>query len=155
MTRRAIACVQEAHQTFGSYVHQTVRLVSSQRYIQVGARWGGGGGGGAEHAACRAHAARQIEWTVGPVDVSDNCGHEVISRWTTGIASAGYVYTDSNGTRLRCVCGGGASRVRCLRRAGREFQQRLKDFRPTWPLNDTEPVRAEALQGAALPECSA
>ena len=88
----------------------------------------------------------QIEWTVGPVDVSDGNGHEVISRWTTGIASGGYVYTDSNGARGaafdRIVSRGrdhlAGLRERC--HTGREFQQHLKDFRPTWPLNDTEPV---------------
>jgi hypothetical protein len=46
-------------------------------------------------------------------------GKEIISRFSTNISSDGYLYTDSN---------------------GREMQQRLLNYRPTWKLNVTEPV---------------
>ena len=46
-------------------------------------------------------------------------GKEVITRYKTNISSAEHYYTDSN---------------------GREMQTRIKNFRPTWKLNVTEPV---------------
>jgi lysosomal alpha-mannosidase len=45
---------------------------------------------------------------------------EIITRYIDAdVASEGYVYTDSN---------------------GREMQQRLLNYRPTWKLNVTEPI---------------
>jgi hypothetical protein len=61
----------------------------------------------------------EVEFSVGPVPIDDNFGKEVITRYTTGIASGGYVYTDSN---------------------GREMQTRLFNYRPTWNLTVEEPV---------------
>ncbi|KAL4648547.1 lysosomal alpha-mannosidase [Arapaima gigas] len=61
----------------------------------------------------------ELEWTVGPVPVGDNLGKEIITRLDTSINSSGSFYTDSN---------------------GRELLERLKDFRPTWDLKQTEPV---------------
>ena len=61
----------------------------------------------------------EFTWTVGAIPVTDGQGKEVISRWTTSIANAGECWTDSN---------------------GREMQRRMKNFRPTWELNQTEPV---------------
>lgn len=41
-------------------------------------------------------AAAELEWTIGPVDVSDGQGREVITRFETGLASNGLYETDSN-----------------------------------------------------------
>jgi hypothetical protein len=46
-------------------------------------------------------------------------GKEIVSRFTTSIKSAGELLTDSN---------------------GREMLRRQRNFRPTWPLNQTEPI---------------
>uniref|UniRef100_A0A452DNI4 Lysosomal alpha-mannosidase n=1 Tax=Capra hircus TaxID=9925 RepID=A0A452DNI4_CAPHI len=61
----------------------------------------------------------ELEWTVGPIPVGDGWGKEVISRFDTGLATGGLFYTDSN---------------------GREILERRRDYRPTWKLNQTEPV---------------
>ena len=53
----------------------------------------------------------EMEWTVGPVDIEDGRNKEVVTRYSTDLASEGVFYTDSN---------------------GREFQRRVKDERPTW-----------------------
>uniref|UniRef100_A0A667WBF3 Alpha-mannosidase n=1 Tax=Myripristis murdjan TaxID=586833 RepID=A0A667WBF3_9TELE len=63
--------------------------------------------------------ALELEWTVGPLPVDDDLGKEVITRLDTSIDSSGIFYTDSN---------------------GREVLQRKKDFRPTWDLEQTEPI---------------
>ena len=56
----------------------------------------------------------EFEWTVGPISVeADGVGKEVISSFSTDIQSDGKLYTDSN---------------------GREFQERKRNFRPTWEL---------------------
>jgi lysosomal alpha-mannosidase len=54
-------------------------------------------------------------------DFSDNVGKEIISRFTSDLASHGVFYTDSN---------------------GREVLERKRNFRPTWPVNIKEPVSA-------------
>ena len=65
----------------------------------------------------------ELEWTVGPIPIDDNMGKEVISRFETDLDSQELVYTDAN---------------------GREFQERLKNYRPTWDLRngngESEPV---------------
>lgn len=66
----------------------------------------------------------ELDWSVGPIPVGENAsgssGKEVISRFSApSLATAGTFYTDAN---------------------GREFQRRLRDRRPTWDLNLTEPV---------------
>ncbi|XP_047434607.1 lysosomal alpha-mannosidase [Mugil cephalus] len=63
--------------------------------------------------------ALELEWTVGPVPIKDGLGKEVITRLDTDIKTSGFFYTDSN---------------------GREVLQRKKDFRPTWHLQQTEPI---------------
>ena len=63
--------------------------------------------------------AVEAEWTVGPVPVEgDGVGKEVVARYTTGIASAGRLWADSNARdmlpRRRCVAGpGGAADPAC------------------------------------------
>mmetsp|Transcript_26761 Transcript_26761/g.89008 ORF Transcript_26761/g.89008 Transcript_26761/m.89008 type:complete len:566 (+) Transcript_26761:339-2036(+) len=88
------ALADEVHQTFGTWVSQRIRLEK-----------------GARHA--------EITYTVGPIPVGDGLGKEVISRFTTDIASAGECFTDSN---------------------GREMIPRKRDYRETWKLDQTEPV---------------
>ncbi|XP_067877358.1 lysosomal alpha-mannosidase [Heterodontus francisci] len=61
----------------------------------------------------------ELEWTVGPIPVADTIGKEVISRFDTPLKTAGIFYTDSN---------------------GREILTRRRDYRPTWQLQQTEPV---------------
>ncbi|GAB1293420.1 Lysosomal alpha-mannosidase [Apodemus speciosus] len=61
----------------------------------------------------------ELEWTVGPIPVNDYWGKEVISRFDTPMKTKGQFFTDSN---------------------GREILKRRDDYRPTWTLNQTEPV---------------
>ncbi|XP_069914917.1 lysosomal alpha-mannosidase isoform X3 [Oryctolagus cuniculus] len=61
----------------------------------------------------------ELEWTVGPIPLHDSFGKEVISRFDTPLDTKGYFYTDSN---------------------GREILKRRRNYRPTWNLNQTEPV---------------
>ena len=64
-------------------------------------------------------AGVEFEWTVGPVPVDDGQGKEVILRFNTSMLSNGTWYTDSN---------------------GREFQQRVRNERPTWKWDPTQPT---------------
>ena len=61
----------------------------------------------------------EFEWTVGPVPIGDNRGKNVVVRFNSSLASNGVWFTDSN---------------------GREFQNRTRNFRPTWKWNPTQPV---------------
>ncbi|KAM9241653.1 lysosomal alpha-mannosidase-like [Dugong dugon] len=61
----------------------------------------------------------ELEWTVGPIPPGIGFGKEVISRFDTMLETHGRFYTDSN---------------------GREILERRRDYRPTWNLNQTEPV---------------
>ena len=85
--------VVEVLQDFG-LVTQVVRLVKSSRAVE-------------------------LEWTVDGIPIGDGVGKEVVSRFTTDIASDGKWATDSN---------------------GREYLERVRDFRPTWNLTVTQPV---------------
>jgi lysosomal alpha-mannosidase len=55
------------------------------------------------------------------VTFSDDIGKEIITRYSTGWATEGIFYTDSN---------------------GRETLQRKRDYRPTWEVEISEPVSA-------------
>lgn len=61
----------------------------------------------------------EVEWTVGPIPIDDKKGKEVVLRYASSLHSGATFYTDSN---------------------GREYLKRVRDFRPTWNLNVTEPV---------------
>ncbi|NP_001244175.1 lysosomal alpha-mannosidase precursor [Cavia porcellus] len=61
----------------------------------------------------------ELEWTVGPIPVGDKWGKEIISRFDTPLETGGVFFTDSN---------------------GREVLERRRDYRPSWKLNQTEPV---------------
>jgi len=88
------ALVSEAWQQVTPYISQIIRLRAGSVGIE-------------------------FEYTVGPIDVSDNRGKEVIMRFNTSIASNATWYTDSN---------------------GREFQTRIRNFRPTWKWDNVQPV---------------
>lgn len=68
----------------------------------------------------------EVDWVVGPVPIDDGIGKEVIIQYNSsalatpakGEDSVAW-YTDSN---------------------GREFQKRIRNYRPTWKLNPTEPI---------------
>jgi len=82
-------------QTFNSWAKQIVRLYADQPFLE-------------------------FEYTIGPIDIADGLGKEVITRYATrGFPTDKTWYTDSQGL---------------------EMQQRRYNFRPTWSLNVTEPV---------------
>ena len=88
------AVSSEAVQTFAPWLLQRVRLVNGSRAIEM-------------------------EYTVGPIPIGDGQGKEIVTRYSTGLASNGTWYTDSN---------------------GREWQKRVRNFRPTWTWQPTQPV---------------
>ena len=61
----------------------------------------------------------EFEYTIGPIPYADGLGKEVISRFDTSLASNATWWTDAN---------------------GREMQERIRNYRQTWTLNNTEPV---------------
>ena len=61
----------------------------------------------------------EVEYTVGPIPISDGRGKEIVTRLSTPLRTADTFYTDSN---------------------GREFIKRIRNHRPTWDLNVFEPV---------------
>ena len=61
----------------------------------------------------------EIDWTVGPIPVSDGIGKEVIIRYSTDIQNNGEFFTDSN---------------------GRQLLGRIRNYRPTFEINMTEPT---------------
>ena len=82
------------HQVINPWISQTIILSSASPFIE-------------------------FRWTVGPIDVSDAQGKEVITRFTTDIGNNATWYTDAN---------------------GREFQRRVRNYRQTYPWEPTEPV---------------
>ena len=64
-------------------------------------------------------AAAEVEWTVGPVDVSDGQSHEVITRYAAPLDTGGAWATDAN----------------C-----RESQPRVRGARANWTVALSEPV---------------
>ena len=84
----------EIHQVYNEWISQTVRLYK-----------------GAKNA--------EFNWQVGPIDVEDGQGKEVITRFISDLNSQATFYTDSN---------------------GREMLKRVRNFRPTWNLDQTEKV---------------
>jgi lysosomal alpha-mannosidase len=87
--------ITSVQQTFDiPWISQTIRLSTTSPFIE-------------------------FEWTIGPIDVDDQQGKEVITRFTTDIANNATWYTDSN---------------------GREFQTRIRNYRQTYHWNATEPT---------------
>ncbi|XP_046734873.1 lysosomal alpha-mannosidase isoform X4 [Diprion similis] len=86
--------VQEIHVKINEWVSQIVRLYTGEDYIEY-------------------------DWLVGPIPVDDKVGKEIITSYTSNLATENVFYTDSN---------------------GREMLRREKNFRPTWTLQLAEPV---------------
>ncbi|XP_033224967.1 lysosomal alpha-mannosidase-like [Belonocnema kinseyi] len=61
----------------------------------------------------------EFSWLVGPIDINDEIGKEVITKYTTDLKSKGKFLTDSN---------------------GREMLERKRNKRPTWDLDLVEPI---------------
>ncbi|KAJ4843311.1 hypothetical protein Tsubulata_030219 [Turnera subulata] len=61
----------------------------------------------------------EIEFTIGPIPVDDGVGKEVITQLTANMATNKAFYTDSN---------------------GRDFLQRIRDYRADWNLSVNQPV---------------
>jgi hypothetical protein len=89
--------VQEIVQQFSSWLTQTTRLTAGEDSIE-------------------------FIWTVGPVPIDDGVGKEIITRYSSSIASDTVWYTDSN---------------------GREMQKRTRFMRPTYKPIIREPVAGE------------
>ncbi|ESO82023.1 hypothetical protein LOTGIDRAFT_135457 [Lottia gigantea] len=86
--------VQEVHQQYNPWTSQVIRLYDDAKYLE-------------------------IEWTVGPIDVDDRQGREIVSHFATDLNTKSLFYTDSN---------------------GREMLERKRNYRATWPLNVTDKV---------------
>lgn len=86
--------VQEVHQKINDWITQIVRIYQDQSHIE-------------------------FEWLIGSIPVDDYIGKEIITRYTTGIASDGIFYTDSN---------------------GREMIKRKRNHRDTWNVKIQESV---------------
>lgn len=86
--------VTEVHQVFNSWISQIIRLYNGEDEIE-------------------------FEWRIGPIPVDDDIGREIVTRYSTDLATNGEIYTDAN---------------------GRELLKRVRDFRPTWNLTVTEPT---------------
>jgi len=86
--------VSEVRRYFQPDLSQVVRLYADQAYIE-------------------------IEDIVGPIDVSDKIGKEVITRYTTNFNSENIWFSDSNGI---------------------ELIQRKTNYRPSWNFTVTEPI---------------
>jgi len=86
--------VQEVRRYFQTELSQVIRLFAGQNYIEV-------------------------EDIVGPIDISDGKGKEIVTRYTTNFASNGVWYSDSNGI---------------------ELMERRTNYRPSWNYTVEEPV---------------
>ncbi|KAF7123152.1 hypothetical protein RHSIM_Rhsim12G0180700 [Rhododendron simsii] len=61
----------------------------------------------------------EVEFTVGPIPVDDGIGREIVTQFTTAVKSNKTFYTDSS---------------------GRDFLQRIRDYRADWDLQVNQPV---------------
>lgn len=88
------AVLQEARQRLSPWAVQTVRHFKGSPHLEV-------------------------EYQIGPVPVGDRVGKEVVSRWSTGLATAAQWWTDSQ---------------------GREMIRRQRNHRDTWNYTVSEPA---------------
>lgn len=84
----------EIHQEFSPWAKQVIRVLHNANIVV-------------------------FDWLIGPIDVSDGYGKEVIFRFTTDLNSGDTFYTDSN---------------------GREMLKRIRNYRPTYNYTNEEPV---------------
>lgn len=68
----------------------------------------------------------EVEWTVGPIDVSNGKGYEVVSVVSVGDAATGAPWATGGAWRTDSNC--------------RELQPRQRNARPSWNLTLSEPV---------------
>lgn len=61
----------------------------------------------------------EFDWVAGPIAVNDSLGKEIVNKFSSNLGSNGEFYTDSN---------------------GREMLKRIRNFRPTWKVNLSEPI---------------
>ena len=61
----------------------------------------------------------EVDYTIGPIPVDDKRGKEIVTRLETPIENNATFFTDSN---------------------GREFLERKRDYRPSWPMEVFEPM---------------
>ena len=80
--------------------------------------WGGGWASMAVRL-WRGATSAELEWTVGAIPFADGLGKEVIVRYSSGLASQGVFFTDSN---------------------GRDSLRRVRGERPSWNFTTLEPV---------------
>ena len=85
--------VQMVHQVWNDWLSQTWRLTNT--------------------------SLPEVEWTVGPVNIGDGISKEVVTRYSTGIASKGELWTDAN---------------------GREFQRRVRNQRSSFNFTLVDPI---------------
>ena len=90
------AQVQVVHQRWNDWVQQTTRV-----YVDA------------------ADPYVDVEWTVGPVDISDGRAKEVFTRYSTDVLTESVFYTDSN---------------------SREFQRRVRNQRPSFNRTLDDPI---------------
>ncbi|XP_017076117.2 LOW QUALITY PROTEIN: lysosomal alpha-mannosidase [Drosophila eugracilis] len=67
--------VKEVHQHVNEWISQVVRIYDEENRVE-------------------------FEWMVGPIPADDEVGKEIITRFTSNIASKGKYYTDSNGREM-------------------------------------------------------
>ncbi|RNA24434.1 Lysosomal alpha-mannosidase [Brachionus plicatilis] len=84
----------EVHQIYNEWISQTIRLYKNDKNVE-------------------------FEWQVGPINVDDKVGREVVIKFDSDLSSNSLFYTDSN---------------------GREILKRKRNYRPTWSLNQTEKI---------------
>ncbi|KZC06792.1 Lysosomal alpha-mannosidase, partial [Dufourea novaeangliae] len=86
--------VHEIHQTINDWISQVIRIYNGKEYIE-------------------------FDWLVGPIPVKDKIGKEIVTKYSSTLASNGEFYTDSN---------------------GREMLKRMRNYRPTWNLRLEEGI---------------
>ena len=109
--------VQEIRQHFAPWLTQTVRLAAGNRHATF--EFTVGEVPLTELSSNTTAAGAAPAGKPAPTPVKLFHGHEIVSRFSSSIASNGELLTDSN---------------------GREMMLRKRNYRPTWKLNQTEPV---------------
>ena len=63
----------------------------------------------------------EFEWLIGPIPIGDSIGKEIVAKYDVKFDTKESFFTDSN---------------------GRQMLKRIRNYRPTWKLDVTEPVSA-------------
>ncbi|EDV97218.1 lysosomal alpha-mannosidase [Drosophila grimshawi] len=67
--------VKEVHQHVNEWISQVIRIYEGVNRVE-------------------------FEWLIGPIPIDDDQGREIVTRFTSGVASKGVFYTDSNGREM-------------------------------------------------------